>query len=196
MQTISVTTYTFDELSEDAKEIAIQDRRERMYKHYEFIWHHEYLDSLRAFDKVFKVKYGFDTYDDFDSVPDAVRNMFGIRLYKYLVNHYDHILWEPKVYHNKTTKKTRISRIFSVETSYDLTGMCYDEILLDPIRNYVKNPSKYKHYSFEDLIIECWYTWKKHYEMDEDYQFSNDAIAEDLIANQDQFTADGKIFNF
>lgn len=66
MRTVTTTLYTFDELSEDAQERAIEDYRSQV----EFGWSDEYRDSLRAIESEFGLtvtRWSVDTWNyDFD----------------------------------------------------------------------------------------------------------------------------------
>lgn len=60
MQTIETTIYTFDELSDEAKENAIQQHRQSV----EYPWFSECLDSLKAFCDEFGVTVTGYTFSD------------------------------------------------------------------------------------------------------------------------------------
>ena len=53
MKTIEINVYSFNELSDDAKENAIEQYREN---HYEFFWSDDYFDSAKKCLDVFNAK--------------------------------------------------------------------------------------------------------------------------------------------
>jgi len=194
MKTIEVKLYSFSELSDKAKQIAIDQYRDSQT---EYFWAEENRQSLEAFCNAFPVQvknWSYDAQSHNESVlyiGDAdFQTMSGPRLISYLINCNWPDLFEYKKY-TLPSGKTRKSRITIVETSCPFTGYYMDEVLLSPVREYLKKPLNM---DFEDLLTECVYRWGKACMEDCAYQISDEYIIETLINNDYDFTEDGKMY--
>jgi len=188
MQTQTVVTYSFDELPIETQEKIADSWRNDDY----FSWGDEWQESLHRFADYFDldlkkwsvdhcfgsyVKFEFkeDCSDQFWDDPNSLvrSDISGVRLYKMLLNRYFFF----EVIENKDCP---------------FTGFCGDESLLEPIREFIKRPCKYT--SFYELIDECFDNWIREFKADIEHWESFDCIKEEILANDYQFTYDGRIF--
>ena len=214
-ETITRTVYTFEELSEEAQQRAIRDRRGEGVPT-DHIWD-EARQSVNAFCDTFNVSTGSRSWLDiicpsFGS--DSERNeLSGQRLRTYLINNFPSAFYErkhrnsyyseerPAVHRMRTARAYPIDRNgkqrpgywvtlrsnFETESSCPFTGVCYDEDLLHPLKEFIKQPDGR---TFEDLMSEAGESLRNSLENEEDYLNSDEAISEAL---QDaEFTEDGE----
>ena len=215
-QTISTTVYTFDELSDEAKEVAIQNERTSRANHWYFPWQDEYQDTLTAFcerfgitvedsgryDGTVDIKCGcypdingnadFWTREQYDISGESVR---GLRLRTFILNNFSDVLYErKKQYVSGYGSKHRISRVFTTETCCPFTGFWADDAMLQPMRDFITNPtSKRPTYDLNDLMDDCVAAWNRAWVADCNWYLSDTCIVDDIRANEHQFTEDGEL---
>lgn len=77
-----------------------------------------------------------------------------------------------------------------------LTGVCYDEDILQPvydlIERYNEKKDYYSYMDFETLINDCFSSLEKSVEDEEDANYTDEAITESLENNDDEYTKDGE----
>ena len=211
MRVIETTIYRFSELSEEAKEKAIDKWRDNSQGL--FSWKNEASDTLNAFCKIFDVKYNtidyLETYRNKYRInlPDEVKNLSGIRLAAYLWNNYKNELYKGKFYsvrsdkimnHNRVKSKVLSNgKIFNayysaitLEHSCVLTGMCYDDNILDPIYEFMKRPYNT---GIDELINDCISSFCKAVASDIEYEYSDKCIIETIEINDYEFTENGDL---
>lgn len=209
MKTVITEVFTFDELSETAKNKAIENHR---YKNcYASHYFDEIIDSAKKVIEIFNLKTGRE-YSDIRTghIDDAILQLKGVRLFKYIINNYGNDLFTPK--YIKCIDKEFRCKLFicKVNTGRDgnkytlvysktkrdnscvLTGCCYDEDILKPIYNFLKKPKE--NTTFEDLMNEIGDAISKTVSDTEDWINSDEFIAENLESNSYEFTEDGNIF--
>lgn len=206
MKTIKL--YEFSELSEEAKETAIEDFRNSGWN--------EYMDgddnrkSLEEFIKIFPVKvrdwsYGGSRQDGIEfsitEESEDILNLSGLRLSKYLWNNYKNQIYKGK-YYSRMIKlegateppyykyKYRHSKCI-LEQNANLTGFHMDFALLQPIYTAIDSPNNA---TFEDLLSECLNNWVKVCTEDAEDQNSDESIQNLIEANEYSFTAKGKLY--
>jgi hypothetical protein len=199
MRTITTTTdvYTFAELSEESKEKAIENYRN---KGYEPDWQSENIDTLNKFAEIFPVKiknweYGSYRGDgvSFEFTADSdIEELTGQRLATYLWNNYKSYLYKGKYYsiHKNGKYYSRHSKI-QLEHSCVLTGYCMDDDILQPIYDFMSKPDKRT--DFKELMADCFHAWIKACNEDIEYQNSDEHIKEELEINNYEFTENGEI---
>ena len=158
MRTITKTYDIFPlaELSATARETAYTE----WLRTFEYSWSGDNRNTLDAFESIFNIKvtdWGYDTcrysYRFTSHYSGEEEELNGIRLLKYLVNNYWHILFKPRTYYLKGNfKKQRKSRVFT-ESSCVLTGYCADEDILKPIYDFLKSPDTDT--TLYDLMDKC-----------------------------------------
>jgi hypothetical protein len=206
MKSVEVQLFEFSELSNSAKEKALADYVS-LGGYFDIS---EAKDSLEAFAGIFPIKlhdwnYGWGgTYINFDfaiddwcSYGNEIAELSGWRLATYIWNNYKNDIYKGKYYSTKGYYddkgkyhyKHRHSKIILETGQCPYTGVCYDEDLLDPLWKFMKNPDDT---TFEDLMIDCLYSWLHSVESEDEYQSSEEVFKEICNANEWLFTVDGK----
>lgn len=193
MKTIEIKLFKFEELTSEAQQNAIDKWRESD----EYGFYKDNEESLKGFLEIFPIQvkdWSYDAYNHNERILYSggadYQLLNGKRLVSHLVNNYYSVLFEKKVFKLKSGK-TRKSRIIEQETCCPFTGYHTDEALLQPIREFLKTPSKI---DFEDLLSDCIFQWGKACEADCYYQQTNECITENIIANDYDFTDEGELY--
>ena len=79
---------------------------------------------------------------------------------------------------------------FYVESCCPFTGVCYDEDLLQPFKEFIKKPDGR---TFEDLLREAVETLRISLENEDEYRYSDEGIEQDIEANGYEFMEDGEL---
>src|SRR5690554_5862974 len=101
MKTIEVKLYQFAELSEEAKQQAIDDKRNSI--NHDFIME-EARETLNKFCNIFSIQwdsidYLNPGYNSFKiNIDDTIKELSGLRLAKYIWNNYKHDIFKGKYY--------------------------------------------------------------------------------------------------
>ena len=192
--------YSFDELSEKAKENAHNEFLNE--EHY--FWGDDNQKTLDAFCAVFPItakdwEYGYRNYIS-GSMPTAdsdtekaYYDFTGIRLLKYIVNNYWHYLFKRK-FIGSLKNKEKFTPIYSrcqCESCCVLTGYCIDDAILQPIYDFLKKPDKTS--TFEDILKDCLESWIIACNKDYEDSCSQEYFTEHAEANNYEFTEDGKL---
>ena len=174
MRTEQRTIYLFNELSDGAKTRAIENYRNLDF---EFIypWHHEAWQSIQESTKTLPFTVDEADYDrrftnHTITLDDDVASLTGTRAWKWLENNG---FFDPKL----------------ISGDCPFTGCCVDEPILDPIREAHTNPAAIQ--SLEQLFHDCISSWLFAVCADIEYFYTDEAIAETLIANEYEYLADG-----
>lgn len=189
MKTIAVTLYKFAELSEEAKEKAINDyRNSNTDFDFKDLW-----DSKKEAEKF---------YNDLHNIEGEIS---GARLYTWIQNNFSHHWTRPVVYSKHTdgtfkksdwqykydcikSRRSRIQTISNLDNCF-MTGMCYDIDFMQPIIDFLKKPDKYT--TNLDLVVP---DGEDIAQAEIDYQNSDEAIIETIEANDYDFTAEGELY--
>jgi len=207
MKTVEIGVYQFNELSESAKEKAREWYRESTYEN-GFAWAEEAYDSIRKFCEIFGIAYHssfFSNYSEanvsFSNIDDTILELSGKRLLAYLWNNHSDLLIQRKTVHfcrmPDGSKRFNcvgmnsgkyVSKCQWEQSSCPITGVCFDENLLAPMKKAVKEG-----YSgtLEDLLSDCIDSWVKLAEEDCEWQLSDEYVDEQIEANSYEFTEDG-----
>jgi len=215
MKTIEINLYSIGELSEEAKERALQDW---LGDGFEYFWDEDNRKSLSEFEKIFPVKVkdysygGQGYYISFEFLEtNEIENLSGIRLLKYLWNNYKTYLYKgayksvksgKKIYHKRVKSKVLSNgKIFNayysaikLDNCCPLTGYYMDDNLLLPIYDFMKRPCNSM--TFYDLMDNCLDNWIKDANEDYEYSISMESFIDTCQANDWTFTGDGKIKNY
>lgn len=206
-ETITREIFTFEELSPEAQAKAIQDYRGKGIDT-AHNWD-EARQSVSAFCDLFDCKTGRDSWLDIIAHDSETRHdLTGQRLRTYLINNYPSAFYERK-YRNsfhraeKPTTPHRMRQVkpwsrggywvtlrsnFETESSCPFTGVCYDEDLLQPLKEFIKQPDGR---TFEQLVSEAGESLRISLESEDDYRNSDEGIAEDIQAQDLEFLEDG-----
>ena len=205
MKTIRTKVYQFNELTEDAKQKAIEWYRNSSDDGQ--FYADEIIDSVKELADIFNLKFGRE-YTDIRTghIDDNILQLQGIRLYKYIINNYYNTLFQRKTYY--FCRMEDGSRMFNCvggnsgkyvskcqweQASCPLTGVCYDMDILQPVYEFLSRPDQST--TFEDLISNIESAIQKTFENNEDYVNSDEYIIESIEANEYDFTKDGNRFH-
>lgn len=203
MKTETITYYTFDELSPEAQERAIQDRREANWQE-PFFWSDEALESIKKGFNAFGCSIGrysiqWDNSRQSNvpfSMPENAEELTGLRLRTWIINNAYSALRERKpqgkYYFPEGSKKGRYprrSRIIYTDTSCPFTGVCYDESFLDPIRKFIAQPDPRT--TFEELMEDAINAVLKDVQSEIEYRYTDQGIREELGVNAYEYTENG-----
>ncbi len=86
-----------------------------------------------------------------------------------------------------------LPRYTANDNSCVLTGVCYDQDILQPIYDFLKLPGKTT--TFEDLIKDIENAISQTFRNNEEWVNSTEYITETIEANEYEFTKDGERFN-
>lgn len=213
MKNITIKAYQLSELSEQAKE-NFCNRYRAEGKVFDDHIHDEFNASIKAFREFYGLKQDRMENDslaylkDFD---EDIENLKGLRLRTYIINNYPSIV-RGKYYSlwSKTEKannpyggklKQRYSKVM-FEYSCPLTGIYCDHNILQPIYDFIykysERSGEYSQTDIYDLFDECFNQCQFAYDNALEYQNSNEAIIEDIEANNPHalYTEDGEEIDF
>lgn len=196
METIKINLYKFEELTEEAKNKAIENYKNDNFETLGEYWQEENFNSFKAiltfFDvkiKDFEIDYSSAArsciYWEFTSEYDEeLKNLSGARLFKYIQNNY-------------IGKKTgSFNSVFDGKHDKGrclFTGYCADHATIYPIVEFLEKPTKY--INFEYLINDVISAGLQYIENEYNYQNSDEAITDELLNSDFYFNASGKIIN-
>jgi hypothetical protein len=207
MKTITINLYKFNELSEKAKQTAINDYRNEQDN---YIYYDEIIETVKKLIDLFNLKTG-NRYTDIrcSHIDDTILELSGVRLYKYIMNNYGKELFTPKFKKCIDREVKSKSYICKVDTNWKgekytmlyykhktdnscvLTGVCYDDDILKPVYDFLSKPDK--NTTFEDLISEIESAIKKTFDNTEQWLNSDEFITEEIENNGYDFTENGKV---
>lgn len=206
MRTLNV--FTFNELSETAKLKAVECYR--AYRGGNDFYFSEYKASLEAFaeDVGITIKdwsYGLDgcsvRFDLGDR--EGLDTMTGARAYAWVVNNVKGLRPGPRVYtvsrevnlHGFTRNERivkRVSRVYRADDCCNYTGVCCDEDLMKPFREFLLKPDSRQ---VEDLIKEAIDSYCCALHDDLEYHESDEFLTEELInGDSPEFFENGTIY--
>ena len=205
MRTITKNLYSFSELSEQAKQTAIENFRNNDSEFLSEFLYQEAHESVKAFHNIFSTKEDLHSWLDVRTghIDDVILELSGQRLATYIWNNYGHKLFKGKYYslwsktdrnykHHKNgypvLKKRRSKVMF--EHSCVLTGVCWDNDLLKPIYDFLDKPTDV---SFESLLTDCFDSLRNSLESAAEAQTEDDYIIEEIEANEYEFDEKGNL---
>lgn len=176
MRTIETTVYTFAELSDEAKERAREWYRSCLDQ--DPYLYQEAMESRKLFLDEFNAEFQCENWYRKDRVHfdngchwyNSIGELSYVRLWKYLnANHSD-----------------CISKIGHCQ----FTGVCWDEVLLDGIAEFMRKPYKT---DFESLLYSCCEDLRIAVEAEYEYQNSDEQIDESIECNGYEFNDQGEL---
>lgn len=208
MRTIRIKVYKFEELSDKAKQKALDHYRSRGYDDGHGA---EIIDSVKALCKIFELETG-RRYSDlqWDHLGSDILELKGTRLATYIWNNYKSDLFKGKYYgklvdtfKDGTTipvskahpiGKRHVKRYSKIilDNCCVLTGMCWDDDILEPVYNFLECPDKST--TLEDLFRDIEFAIGKAFEDDEDWVNSDEYITDIFEGNDYEFKEDGTIY--
>jgi hypothetical protein len=213
MRTIEVCLYKFDELSEEAKENAL-----RNITIDNSFWYQEAHETVKKFHNVFGTREGDRSWLDIRTghIDSDILELSGFRLQKYIWNNFGDELFirkylkhgelvdKVKPYHRMmkqrqiTSKcpnqgKWSISYYSNIQrdNSCVLTGVCYDDCILDPIYKFLELRNFDHAPCFEGLLEDCVHSLRKSLESEDEYNETDAAKIDHIEANDYEFDEDG-----
>ena len=198
MRTIERKIFRFDELSEQAKEVAIESIREEISNVRIESDSYDYRNTLDKIEDIFRVKVYDWSVDEcnfyfrfkFTNIEEETENEPRLLL-RYLNTNVLPCIDNKKRYYSKTAKTSRKSRIL-YDKSYEccLTG-CWCDYAVDNALNNIKQSIKDKINAreFVNSILEGFF---KQWQNDCEYSTSDECIAEEIEANNYEFYENGK----
>lgn len=195
-ETLTRTLYTYGELPAPAQEKARDWYREG----FDYPWAPDNRASLEAFCHVFPVRARDWSYDagSADITPvftgdDQQAGLQGRRLVAYLWNQFNGrgdpgpVFLRRRRYSCKAG--VRLSHVFREETCCPFTGYHMDEVLLDPLRKFLRRPDGR---CYSELLADCLWAWVRACRDDWSSLLEDEAVAETIEANGWEFTAEGR----
>ena len=221
MRTQEITIFTFEELTPEAQERAIEKYRNCKD---EYFCSDEYNDTLKEFINIFPVNvknWQVDpccySYCDMESTAeDQINDLTGLRLFKYLINNFSGTLYKRKYLGSLKTQDQPHSRhrmlkskeikhgpnkgkfyasIYSncqTEKCCNLTGVYTDESILQPLYDFLKAPDK--NTTFADLMEQCGNAWAAAFSESIEEENSDEYISDMLINNDYEYTEEGNLY--
>jgi nuclear transport factor 2 (NTF2) superfamily protein len=189
MKTKTINVYEFKELSEEAKQRALDKCRQT-----EDFWSGENGDTLKAFCELFSCRISRNGIEYRGSV-----EVTGQRLATYIYNTYKSSIYKPKQYWIcegrpntvGANSKHRNSNIFLDEFGCVFTGFYMDNEILAPIFDFMRKPDKHKEY--QELMNDCYHAYEVAVEKDWEYQVSDENTIESIKANNYEFDEEGNL---
>lgn len=198
--------YQFNELSEAAKQKAIENYRTTAYQ-YGYNWQDENIDSLKTFCDRLDItlknyyiglwgnSYIYYSYDGLENIDTD--DLKGLRLRTWLINNFLPELKQGKFYttagyYDKNKKYHYTFRHSNINFEYDncsLTGYCMDNELIDPILEFIKHPRAET--SLTDILDNCFDSFIAAVIADMEDQESDDYISEAIEINDYEFLENG-----
>ena len=199
MKTITktITLYSFDELSKEAQEKAIDDYRFDMY------WHdfNEYQNSLSTFCDRMNWSHSIesDSYGNFfhvsiapsDDLEPYADSIQGLRLRTWLINN---VL--PEITKGRYLKHIGgFARYSKISKEYDITGTWCDHDLIQTTLTYINDLTvNCDGYGLTDYINDLCSSFADSMEKDHNYFWSDEAIIESIECNEYDFIENGSIY--
>lgn len=199
-ETYSVDIYTFDELSDDAKENALESFR---CSGALLGWQEENADTVKQIAETFGWRWRWDSYDgvcydvSYDLDDADVADLSGVRAWAYIENNYisraeqpvtywkDHV-----IYCDGRKNWTRKSKIWRTIDNCPFTGYCMDCCFSSAWREWKE---KFTLNSTVEDFVEMVADHLSHdWTADNEYQMSDEYIIDLIQANGYEFTDDGK----
>ena len=198
MRTIERKIFRYDELSEQAQQVAIESMREGISSVRMESDSYDYRNTLDKIENIFGVKVYDWSVDEsnfyfrfkFTNIEEETENEPRLLL-RYLNTNVLPCIDNKKRYYSKTVKAARKSRIlYNKSYEYCLTG-CWCDYAVDNALNNIKQSIKDKINAreFVSSILEGFF---KQWQNDCEYSNSDECIAEDIEANDYEFYENGE----
>lgn len=204
MRTIEIKVYQFNELSDSAKQHALN--KYLQHEDFSYLWD-DAISTIRAFCDRTSIRTSRNSWAEpsFSHIDDAILELSGVRLRTYFLNNFDFLYKRRYIKHfdchknhknivNKTAQSTGRqysfykSRLWVDDTCCVLTGMCYDDDFLRPIYNFLRSPNNN---NFEDVIYDCFHSLVKTVEYGIELNSTMDSFEEHCAANDYEFDERG-----
>ena len=198
MRTIERQIFRYDELSEQAKEVATESMREKISSVRMESDSYDYRNTLDKIEHIFGVKvYDWDVNEynsyfrfEFTHIDEETENEPRLLL-RYLNTNVLPCIDNKKRYYSKTAKASRKSRIlYNKSYEYCLTGCWCDDAVDNALNNI--NQSVKKHFNARDFVESILEGFFEQWRNDYEYSNSDECITEDIEANNYEFYENGE----
>ena len=198
MRTIEHQIYRYNELSEQARQVATESMRDSIADMRIESESDEYRNTLEMIEQIFRVNVydwhvnEYNSYFRFDfvGIDEDVENEPRLLL-RYLNTNVLPCIDNKKRYYSKTARVSRRSRILC-NKSYDycLTGCWCDDAVDNALNNINKSvKNKFNAREFVRSMLEGFFEqWRNDYE----HAYSDECIAEEIEVNDYEFYENGK----
>lgn len=201
MRTIKLKIYSFRELSEEAKETAIDNYvKGKIFDLHVSFLQDEVNDTANAFMRQFPVKISYHCrrmFTNMEFYGDIwIEDLKGLRLRTYILNNFGEILYKPRFIYTGIIGQPGIQTGYSKiqkDNTCVLTGACWDDSLLEPIYEFIEkyDDRRYGDTTFDDLIRGCGENLLYTYNREVEYRQSDEYIRETLTESDYEFLEDG-----
>lgn len=198
MKTIEYQIYRYDELSEQAKQVAIESTRDSIADMRIETESAEYRNTLEMIERIFRVNiydWSVDEYNsyfrfNFVGIDEDVETEPRLLL-RYLNNNVLPCIDNRKRYYTRGCKASRKSKIIS-ENEYDccITGT-WTDLAIDDALNNIKKSLK-KHLNAREFVENLLEGFFKQWQNDYEDACSDEYIAEEIETNDYEFYENGK----
>lgn len=199
MREINIKLYTFDELSEAAKNRAYLDYANTVS---DFVWNEEYRATLAAFENAFDIKVtdyevdenAFDySFQHFREPPEGG----WLRFAKWVSNNYGDVIATGKyygkiVYQDGQPRHVKRYSKATVEYTCCFTGFMADMSITDPVWKCIHYKEKFE--TYENLVDACLTSFFETWRNDMEYEMSMEYFEELCSANEYEFTENGEMW--
>jgi len=175
MRTEAVSIFQFEDLEPIAQERAIE--RARAAGWYGNAWADEWRESLKCAERALPIRVKDWTVDPWgptdatvETMDEEIEHLSDVRAWKWIHN-------------------SGLADAIAKECPF--TGYCGDEAFLAPLRAFIRRPDSR---ALGDIFQECGDSWACGWRDDIEHQMSDEAIREDLICNEVEFTEDGELY--
>lgn len=199
MRTISVNLYSFDELSNAAKERALNYFRKDI---------DNYIDSSDIINTIEKIAakcdlegdyYSYDGthyevsfYMDNNVYGEEIENLHGKRAFAYVMNNFILPSMKNKIYRIRYTNKTRKSQIFKSIDDCPFTGYIADYCFAEAFEEWKTQINN--NVTVFDFIKLLEKKLSNEWNAEIDYAFSDEYIEEMIYCNSYEFLEDGTVY--
>ena len=198
MRTIEHQIYRYDELSEQARQVATESMRDSIADMRIESESDEYRNTLEMIEQIFRVNVydwhvnEYNSYFRFDfvGIDEDIENEPRLLL-RYLNTNVLPCIDTLKRYYSKTARVSRKSRILCDKNyNYCLTGCWCDDAVDNALNNINKSvKNKFNAREFVRSMLEGFFEqWRNDYE----YAYSDECIAEEIEVNDYEFYENGK----
>ena len=198
MRTIEYQLFRYDELSEQAQQVAIESMREEISNARIDVDSYDYRNTLDKIEQIFRVHIYDWSVDEcnyyfrfeFTNIDEDTENEPRLLL-RYLNNNVLPCIDNRKRYYTRGCKASRRSKImFANEYNYCITGTWTDSAIDDALNN-IKRSLK-KHLNAREFVNDMITAFFRYWQKDCEYACSDECIVEDIEANDYEFYENGK----
>ena len=200
MRTIERQIFRYDELSEQAQNVAIESMRNEISNVRIESDSYEYQNTLDKIEHIFGVKvynWNVNEYNpyfrfEFTNIEEDTENEPRLLL-RYLNTNVLPYIDNKRRYYSKTSRASRKSRILCNNSyEYCLTGCWCDDAIDNALNNI--NQSVKKHLNAREFVESILEGFFKQWQNDYEYALSDECIAEDIEANDYEFYENGRLY--